>query len=126
MKKDQIEEGRISEHSKGLGTVTQEMVRARAREIALINGRSPEHLSPLDFSQAKQELMGQNYVEPAEEKLPTSERWDPVPGTPGHQAPSVPAHDEQTDSEKLVEEGVSEAEHEQMVEGTRQSLRRGE
>ena len=126
MKKDQIEEGRISEHSKGLGTVTQEMVRARAREIALINGRSPEHLSPLDFSQAKQELMGQNYVEPAEEKLPTSERWDPVPGTPGHQAPSVPAHDEQTDSEKLVEEGISEAEHEQMVEGTRQSLRRGE
>jgi len=126
MKKDQIEEGRISEHSKGLGTVTQEMVRARAREIALINGRSPDHLSPLDFSQAKQELMGQNYVEPAEEKLPTSERWDPVPGTPGHQAPSVPAHDEQTDSEKLVEEGVSEAEHEQMVEGTRESLRRGE
>ena len=126
MKKDQIEDGRISEHSKGLGTVTQEMVRARAREIALINGRSPEHLSPLDFSQAKQELMGQNYVEPAEEKLPTSERWDPVPGTPGHQAPSVPAHDEQTDSEKLVEEGVSEAEHEQMVEGTRESLRRGE
>src|SRR5258706_15821698 len=57
MRKDQIEEGRISEHSKGLGTVTQKMVRARAREIALINGRSPEHLSPLDFSQAKQELM---------------------------------------------------------------------
>ena len=126
MKKDQIEDGRISEHSKGLGTVTQEMVRARAREIALINGRSPDHLSPLDFSQAKQELMGQNYVEPAEEKVPTSERWDPVPGTPGHQAPSTPAHDEQTDSEKLVEEGVSEAEHEQMVEGTRESLRRGE
>ena len=126
MKKDQIEEGRISEHSKGLGTVTQEMVRARAREIALINGRSPEHLSPADFSQAKQELTGQNYVEPAEEQLPTSERWDPVPGTPGHQAISVPAHDEQTDAEKLVEEGVSEAEHEQMVEGTRESLRRGD
>jgi len=126
MKKDQIEEGRISEHSKGLGTVTQEMVRARAREIALINGRSPEHLSPADFSQAKQELTGQNYVGPAEEQLPSSERWDPVPGTPGHQAISVPPHDEQTDAEKLVEEGVSEAEHEQMVEGTRESLRRGD
>ena len=125
MKRDPIEEGRISDHSKGLGTVTQEMVRARAREIALINGRSPDHPSPADLSQAKQELMGQNYVEPAEEQLPTSERWDPIPGTPGHQGVSVRAHDEQTDSEKLIEEGVSEAEHEQMVEGTRESLRRG-
>ena len=126
MKRDPIEEGRISDHSKGLGTVTQEMVRARAREIALINGRSPHHPSPLDFSQAKQELMGQNHVESAEEQLPTSERWDPVHGTEGHQAISVPAHDEQSDAEKLVDEGVSEAEHEQMVEGTRESLRRGE
>ena len=70
--------------------------------------------------------MGQNYTEPLEEQVPTSERWDPVPGTAGHQAVSVPAHDEQTDSEKLIEEGVAEAEHEQMVEGTRESLRRGE
>jgi len=126
MKKDLIEEGRISEHSRGLGTVTQEMVRARAKEIALINGRSPHHLSPMDLSQAKRELMGQNDVEPAEERLPTSERWDPVPGSHGHQAVSVPPHDEQTDSEKLIEEGVAEAEHEHMVEGTRESLRRGE
>jgi len=126
MRKDQIEEGRISDHSRGLGTVTQEMVRARAREIALINGRPPDHLSPADLSQAKRELMGQNYVESPEEQLPTWERWDPVPGSAGHQAESVAAHDEQTDAAKLVEEGVAEAEHEQMVEGTRESLRRGE
>src|SRR5215212_16043 len=126
MRKDQIEEGRISDHSKGLGTVTQEMVRARAREIALINGRSPDHLSPADFSQAKRELMGQNFVESPEDQIPASERWNPVPGSTGHQGVSVPAHDEQTDSEKLIEEGVAEAEHEQMVEGTRESLRRGE
>src|SRR5206468_8067785 len=126
MKKDLIEEGRISDHSRGLGTVTQEMVRARAREIALINGRSPDHLSPMDLSEAKRELMGQTHAEPPEDRLPASEHWDPVPGTSGHQGPLVPAHDEQTDSEKLIEEGVAEAEHEQMVEGTRESLRRGE
>ena len=106
--------------------MTQEMVRARAREIALINGRSPDHLSPADFAQAKRELMGQNYVESPEDQLPVSERWDPVPGSPGQKAIPVPAHDEQTDAEKLIEEGVAEAEHEQMVEGTRESLRRGE
>jgi hypothetical protein len=126
MKRDPIEEGRIIEHSEGLGTVTQDMVHARAREIALINGRSPHHLSPMDLSQAKRELMGQNYVESAEEQLPTSERWDPIPGSPGEQAPIVTPHDEQTDNEKLVEEGSEEAEHDRMVEATRESLRRGE
>ena len=126
MKKDQIEEGRISDHSRGLGTVTQEMVMARAREIALINGRSPHHLSPADVAEAKKELTGETNNETAEEQLPTSERWDPIPGSTPHAGVVVPAHDEQTDAEKLIEEGISEAEHEQMVEGTRESLRRGE
>jgi hypothetical protein len=126
MKRDQIEEGRISNHSHGLGTVTQEMVRERAREIAIINGRSTDHISPADFAQAKRELTGHDDPESAEEKLPTWEHWDPVPGTVGHAAPLVSPHDEQTDSEKLIEEGISEAEHEHMVEGTKESLRRGE
>ena len=124
MKRDQIEEGRIIDHSKGIGTVTQEMVRERAREIAMINGRSRDHVSPADFAQAKRELTGHDDAESPEEKLPEWERWDPVPGTPGHAAPLVSPHDEQTDSEKLIEEGVSEAEHDQMVEGTKESLRR--
>jgi len=126
MKRNQIEDGRISQHTKGLGTVTQEMVMARAREIALINGRSSHHLSPADVAQAKKELTGVDNDETAEERLPTSERWDPNHGSEGHEGPMVPAHDEQTDAEKLVEEGVAEAEHDQMVEGTRESLRRGE
>jgi len=126
MKRDQIEEGRISEHSRGLGTVTQEMVHARAREIALINGRSPHHLSPADLAQAKRELTGEHDTNTAEEQLPTSERWDPNPGSQPHPGVTVPAHDEQTDAEKLIEEGMLEAEHDQMLEGTRESLRRGE
>ncbi len=126
MRRDPIEEGRIIEHSQGVGTITQGMVHARAREIALINGRSTHHLSPLDLSEAKRELMGQFYVESPEDQLPTSERWDPVPGSHGEQAPTVPPHDEQTDNEKLIEEGNEEAEHDRMVEATRESLRRGE
>jgi len=59
-----------------------------------------------------------------EDSLPESERWDPNHGSNGRQAGMVPPHDEQTDSEKLVEEGLEEAEHEQMVEGTRESLKR--
>lgn len=126
MKQDQIEEGRISDHSKGLGTVTREMVEQRAREIAIINGRPADHVSPIDYSQAKRELMGQNFVKPAEDEIPENERWDPVHGSHGEKAIDVAAHDEQSDAEKLVEEGMAEAEHERMLEGTRESLRRGE
>ena len=31
---------RISEHARGIGTVTTEMIEQRARELALIDGRS--------------------------------------------------------------------------------------
>jgi hypothetical protein len=127
MKRDQIEEGKIILHSQGLGTVTEGMVRARARELALINGRSPEHLSSLDLEEAKRELMGEAAPPPEglrEDSLLESERWDPNSGSTGHQVDVVPAHDEQTDAEKLVDQGIEEAEHDQMVEGTRESLRR--
>jgi hypothetical protein len=127
MKQDQIEEGKISSNSKGLGTVTEEMVRQRAREIALINGRAADQYNNSDLEVARREFLGEQPPPPegaAEDALPESERWDPVRGSIGRKAGVVPAHDEQTDAEKLVEEGVFEAEHDQMVEGTKDSLRR--
>jgi hypothetical protein len=129
MRQNQIEEGRISQHSRGLGTITEDMVRERARELAITNGRSPDHLSEADLAQAKRELVEAPLAPEAPEgaaaeALPESERWDPNRGSMGRKAPVYPAHDEQTDVEKLVEEGVEEAEHDQMVEGTRESLRR--
>jgi hypothetical protein len=127
MREEQGEEGKIIIHSKGLGTVTLGMVRARARELALINGRPTEPLSSLDLEEAKRELLGEPTPPPEgfrEDALPESERWDPVSGSEGHQAGTVPAHDEQTDSEKFVEQGMDEAEHDQMVSGTKESLRK--
>lgn len=59
-----------------------------------------------------------------DQKLPEESRWESVPESTGTQAPTVPAADEQTFAERLVEEGVEDAEHEQMIEATRQSLRR--
>jgi hypothetical protein len=127
MKQDQNEEGRYISHSRPLGTVTREMVLQRAREIAQINGRSPHEVIESDFEQAMRELRGEEDESPKEralESVPESERWDPIPGDPGSQVPTVPAHDEQTDNEKLVEEGLDDAEHDQMLEGSRESFRR--
>lgn len=129
MRQNQIEEGRISQHSRGLGTITEEMVRERARELAIINGRAADHLSEADLAQARRELAEAPVPPEApegalEDSLPESERWDPNRGSVGRKAVVYPAHDEQTDVEKLVEEGASEAQHDRMVEGTKDSLRR--
>jgi hypothetical protein len=123
-KRHQSSEGKVAEHARGLGTVTPEMVTQRAHELALINRH--EKPTPEDWQEAKRELTDAG-SEPSHEPLediPVSKRWDPVPGSTPHKINAVPVDDEQTVAETLVEGGVEEAEHEQMVEGTRESVRR--
>jgi len=128
MKERSTQRGRISDRGRGLGLVTEEMVRRRAREIAVINGRNENHVLDSDLTQARRELTGEERLVPTPteaELLPEEERWDPVPGTPGKTgAPAVPAPDEQTVAEELVEEGVEDAEHDQMLRATRQRRKR--
>ncbi|HTD67693.1 MAG TPA: hypothetical protein VK846_14295, partial [Candidatus Limnocylindria bacterium] len=113
-KRNQMSDGNVEEHARGLGTVTPEMVSQRAREIALINRRQNDKPTPEDWQEAKRELTeGRTMTDPAEE-LPTSKRWDPVPGSAPRQAKTISADDEQAAAETLVESGVEEAEHEQM------------
>jgi hypothetical protein len=123
-KRNPNSDGKVAEHSRGLGTVTPEMVSRRAHEIALINRRPEEKPTPADWEEARRELTTGNPTHDPAEDIPASKRWDPVPGSTPRQAKNVPADDEQTISETLVEGGVEEAEHEQMVEGTRESVRR--
>src|SRR4051794_12985293 len=125
MKKNSIEEGRFTEQGHGLGTVTREMVSKRARELALINGR--EQVLDSDFQEAKRELTREEDLPPepnAAENLTEDQRWEPVAESVGKEAPKVPAPDEQTFAEKLVEEGVEDAEHDQMTRATREAIRR--
>jgi hypothetical protein len=122
MKQKQLEEGRISDHGGGLGTVDRSMIRRRAREIAVINGRGPNQILDSDIEQARRELQGKERLNPlptVAENLPESKRWDPVPGTAGHKAPRLDAPDEQTFAELLVEEGMADAEHDQQVRAAR-------
>ena len=127
MKQDQIEEGRLSQHGQGLGTVTEDMVMHRAREVAVINGRGGNHMLDSDIEQARRELQGNERLNPvptAGESLAESERWDLNRGSQGRRARTIPVPDEQTYAEKLVEEGVADAEHDQAVEATREAIRR--
>jgi hypothetical protein len=116
-----MKDGVLTENSAGIGTVTRKMVRERAVELAVINGRSAQEVSKSDRDQAQRELTGEPDTDPKEvalESAPESERWDPVPGSAGHKAREAPSADEdeegRSDNERLVEEGIADAEHDQM------------
>ena len=126
MKTAQGSTAKISEHFSGLGTVTPEMVEQRAREIALINGRPPNVFNSADFEEARLELTGKTVQHDDEDEGdPDRERisFDGPAGSVGHKVPVIKAADEQMMAEELVEEGVEEAEHDRMVEGSKTSTR---
>ena len=115
-----LKQGALTENSAGIGTVTGKMVRERAVELAIINGRTAREVSHSDRDQANLELTGIVAKEPREEALesaPESERWDPVPASTGRKVPVAPSEDEddegRSDNERLVDEGIAEAEHDQ-------------
>jgi hypothetical protein len=126
MKIDPPKEDAIIINSTGIGPVTRKMVRERAAELAVINGRSAQDASKSDWEQAKRELTGEPDTDPNEtvlESAPESERWDPLPGSTGHIVP-VPSVDDEDEegrsfSERLIAEGVQEAQHDQMIQAAR-------
>jgi len=59
MKKNPLNKGIIMENAAGIGTVTSEMIEARARELAAINGHPSSEPSETDYQQAKRELTGE-------------------------------------------------------------------
>jgi hypothetical protein len=125
MKAPEVAHGKMICHASGLGTVTREMVIQRAREIAMINGRPPNHYSRDDFLEAKRELVGNDANESEDnefDSLNALTTWDEDPGTSGHEVDHTEATDEQAISEELVHEGLEEAEHDTMVEGAKANL----
>jgi len=131
MSKNPLSKGVLTENASGVGTVTADMVETRARELAVIAGRDSRNPTQVDYEQAKRELTGEPEIDAQEaalESVPESEGWDPVPGSTGHRA--VESVDEDEDSEgrsqsaQLVEEGINEAEHDQMLQAAREAQRR--
>lgn len=126
MNKDPLNKGILTEKAIGIGTVTLEMVHERANELAAIAGRVPPQASAIDYEEARRELTGELNIDVQAallESIPESERWDPVPGSTGRHTPDSFGEDEdsegRSESAQLVEEGVREAEHDQMLEAAR-------
>jgi hypothetical protein len=126
MNKNPLNKGVFTRNSKEIGEVTPELIRARARELAVIAGRGAAHVSPADLEQARRELTGGPEMDPQEtalDAIPESDRWNPVPGSSGHQAPESASEDEddegRSETEQLVEEGAGEAERDQILQAAR-------
>jgi len=126
MKTNPLKDGVLTENSAGLGTVTRKMVRERAVELAVINGRTAQQVSKSDWERAKRELTGDSDSDLNElilESAPESERWDPIPGSTGHKMLAAPGDDEddegRSDNERLVDEGIAGAEHDQARQAAR-------
>ena len=133
MKIDPPQDDALMINSTGVGTVTRKMVQERAVELAIIDGRSAQEVSKSDWEQAKRELTGGSDMDPNEaslESAPESERWDPLPGSTGGIVPVSSVDDEDDEgrgfSERLVEKGMLEAEHDQMVQAAKKEQQESE
>jgi hypothetical protein len=104
--------GKILRGTEGLGTVTPKMIEERAREIARSDGR--QQPNDLDRTRAREELVGPTS---GSEKPPTKEEpgrdWYTPLVSSGEKAPTVRPEDEENIPEKLVQERVDEADHDQ-------------
>lgn len=117
-------------NSAGIGAVTSPMVNARAGELAEIDGRPPKSPSDADIGEARQELTGDVINDPKEaaiESAADADRWNPVPGSTSVTTLVADNADEdsegRSDCERLVEEGVSEAEHDIRLQAARAARR---
>jgi hypothetical protein len=132
MRRNPLNKGIIMENADGIGTVTSAMIEARARELASINGHDPSKPTDADYQQAKRELTGEEEIDPQEENLesvPESEAWDPVPGSTGRQAADSLGEDEdaegRSEAAQMYEEGIDEAEHDQMLQAAEENEQSG-
>jgi hypothetical protein len=123
MKKNPLTKGIIEENAVGIGLINDQMVADRAKELALIAGRS---VTKVDRDQALRELTGGSELDANEQELATvteDERWGPVSGSRGHQAQEsaseVEDEDGLSEEAQLFEEGVGEAEHDQMLQAAK-------
>src|SRR2546423_3808768 len=112
MDETQPTQGKILRGTEGIGTVTPQMIEERAREIARGDGRAQSN--DLDRARAREELTG---ATPDSEKPPTREEpgrdWGMPLVSSGEKAPTVRPEDDENIPEKLIQEGVEEADRDQ-------------
>jgi hypothetical protein len=120
-------DGKIIVHDEGAGVPSPEQVDARARELAVIAGRAGSDFNEGDVAQAKRELLHSGPATPADEDRAVAAvtTWDEAPGSTGHQTRNRGPQDETNIAQELVEEGLEEALHDEMLEAHKKNIDAG-
>lgn len=122
MNQNQSPKGKVLLHGSGIGGVTESDVRRRALELAGINGLP---VSEKFLAQARRELTGEDLPSTTTEDIEATAAITRDPSEPpsdsGHRVEDIGEPDEQEELELLTEEGVEEAQHEQMIAAQRQA-----
>lgn len=110
----------------GVGNISPAMVRERAIQLAVIDGRKEDEMTQHDLDRAEQELRDDECRGAARHDLPrelsdSALAGDPTP-SPGSEAASRPFDADANTSEKLVQQGMDEALHDEMLEAGKQTL----
>ena len=107
--------GKILRGTEGIGTVTPEMLEERAQEIARADGRAGAN--DLDRVRAREDLTGDS--EKAARKQELADDWYTPRGSSGEKASTLRPEDEENIPEKLIQEGINEADHDQRSRSAR-------
>ena len=116
---DQAQQSKILRGTEGLGTVTPQMIDERAGQIARADGRA--EANDLDRTRAREDLTGGS-EQPSTVSQPDPDWYTPL-GSSGKKAPPVRPEDEDNIPDKLIQEGVEEADHDQRSTSGRTSER---
>jgi len=92
----------------------------------MIDERDPDQFTDADWSQAREELLGDLETLPPEEddkNIKLEDEWEVTPDDRGHRVPRPGVEEEdETIGEHLVSDGREEAAHDQMLEARREEL----
>lgn len=114
---------RILRHGERADEITEEAIEIRARELALIDGRSPREITEQDLEQALAELRGDllppTSLDDGEGKAGITRDPAEPRSIPGERKPILNEPEDQEMQERLVLEGVEEAQHDQMLAARR-------
>ena len=116
MNPDPILPVRLKAGTPGVGHASQADIEQRAAELALSDGRAA--FTDADLAKADAELAGGALTPAAPEADPAIERltaWDDSPQQTGQRVEPSPLEDEATVAERLIREGIEQADHDLRV-----------
>ena len=121
------DQGKIIDHSAGIGEVSKAEIEQRARELAEIDGLDADQVNEGHRHQAREEMLGATDADAAnddEGAVADLISEDDVPGESGSAVitsnNSSADGDDQTIGEELVNEGIAESDHDRMTESRKQ------